>query len=91
MVEDEDKGDRNYKYQQILDKYNFTDYHSPLMQFLLFSKFDFPRELTRMPAEIVKEITGVHKSDINQMPMGLRRKEARMLEKRMTSKKKNAS
>ena len=90
-MEDEDKGERYYKYQQILDKYNFTDYHSPLMQFLLFSKFDFPRELTRMPAEIVKEITGVHKSDIEHQPVGLRRKEAKLLEKRETSKKKNAS
>ena len=65
---------RFFNYQKIMQKYDTKDTISPLVEFLKFNKNNIPTELTKVDAEILREITGLKKTDIKHK-IGLRKQE----------------
>ena len=65
---------RFFNYQKIMQKYDTTGTVSPLVEFLKFNKDNIPSELTKIDADVLREVTGLKKIDIKHK-IGLRKKE----------------
>ena len=63
-----------FNYQNIMQKYERPDAISPLIEFLKFNKDNIPTELTQIDAEVLREITGLKKTDVKHY-VGLRKKD----------------
>ena len=65
---------RFFNYQKIMRKYHVAGKVSPLVEFLKFNKDNIPVELSKIDAEVLREVTGLKRIDIKHK-IGLRKKE----------------